>query len=87
MDKKQPVKLRIGRITATIWENDTKNGTYYSVQFERIFKKADKWQSYSSFGRDDLLTLSKLVDATHTKIIALQTKARTAASQQVATAA
>jgi hypothetical protein len=63
-----PVKtLRLGRIKAAIWENSAKQGTFYNVTFARSYMSEDKkWHDADSFGRDDLLLLSKLADQAHT---------------------
>jgi len=73
---KPPVaKLRIGLINASIWQRKTDNGTFYSVTFERRYKDAeDKWQSTHSYNADDLLTLGKLADQAHSKILELQSE-------------
>lgn len=54
---KQPAnKLRLGLITATIWDNDG----FYSVDLARSYKDSHgQWQSTTSFGHADLLNLSK----------------------------
>jgi hypothetical protein len=69
--KKAPVaKVRIGLITASIWENPTEKGTFHNVTFERRYRNGEgKWQSTSSYGLDDLLTLAKIADLAHTKIV------------------
>ena len=65
--KKRPVhELRIGSVKAAVWKNESANGSWPSVTFERIYKDADEWKSSSSFGRDELLVLSKLADQAHT---------------------
>ena len=37
-------EIRLGRIKAAIWENDTKNGTYHNVSISRIYKDGDQWK-------------------------------------------
>lgn len=63
-----PVKtLRIGRIKAAIWENSGSERTFYSVTFARTYMDEEKkFHDATSFGRDDLLLLSKLADQAHT---------------------
>ncbi len=68
--KNQPAhKIRLGRVKATIWANDTEHGTRYSVTPSRIYKSGEEWKSTDSFGRDDLLLLAKIVDMAHTWIL------------------
>ena len=61
--KQRPVhEIRLGRIRAAIWANQNDNGTWYNVTFSRSYKDGDEWRSSASFGRDELLTLSKVAD-------------------------
>ena len=72
-NKVQPVEeVRIGSIKAAIWRNEGDNGPRFNVTFQRLYRKDEgKWQSTSSFGRDDLLVLMKVADATHTRVMQL----------------
>ena len=70
---KPPVaKLRLGLINASIWERVTENGTFHSVTFERRYRDGQgNWHSTHSYDASDLLTLAKLADQAHTKIVEL----------------
>jgi hypothetical protein len=69
MAKKQPVhEVRLGRIKAAIWENETQNGTRHNVTFSRLYKDGEEWKDSSSFGRDDLPLLAKVADLAHSYI-------------------
>lgn len=72
---KPPVaKLRLGLINASIWERVTENGNRYSGTFERRYRDANgEWHSTHSYDTGDLLTLAKLANQAHTKIVELQT--------------
>ncbi len=73
MDSSKPVaKLRLGRISAAIWKNDTDKGSLFNVSFQRTYKEGEEFKNSQSFGRDDLLVLAKLADEAHTKIHELQ---------------
>ena len=73
MDNSKPVaKLRLGRLSAAIWKNDTDKGALFNVSFQRTYKEGDEFKNSQSFGRDDLLVLAKLADQAHTKIHELQ---------------
>lgn len=63
-DRAKPVhEIRLGRIRAAVWLNDTENGPRYNVQISRLYKdKADKWKDSSSFGREDLPLVAKVAD-------------------------
>ena len=70
---KPPVaKLRIGLLSASIWERTLENGTFYSVTFERRYRdgKGD-WHSTQSFDKSNLLTLAKLADQADSEIMRL----------------
>ena len=64
--------VRIGRVKATIWRNETEDGKpRYNVVFARLYKDGDTWRSTPSFGRNDLLLLAKVANLTHTRICEL----------------
>ena len=68
MAKKPVHEIRLGRIRAAIWENETQNGTRYNVTLSRLYRDGDQWKDSSSFGRDDLLLVAKVADEVHTWI-------------------
>ncbi len=62
-EKQRPAhEIRYGRIKATIWQNDSDQGTFYGVQFCRLYKTGDDWRTTDSFNRDDLPLLSRVAD-------------------------
>ena len=69
MNKNKPAhEIRLGAVKATIWQNDTANGKRFNVTVSRIYKDGDEWKQTSSFDRDDLLLVAKVVDQAHTWI-------------------
>jgi len=81
---KRPVEeIRLGRIRAAIWENDTPNGTRYNVTLSRLYKDGDNWKDSSSFGRDDLPLVAKVADQVHSWIFA-QANGQSAAAEEAA---
>ena len=62
MSKKPVHEIRLGRIKATIWNNETQNGTRHNVNISRLYKDGDQWKDSTSFGRDDLLVVAKVAD-------------------------
>jgi hypothetical protein len=67
--KQKPAhEIRLGRIKATIWENETDNGTRHNVTVSRIYKDGEEWKQTGSFGRDDLPLVAKVVDLAHSWI-------------------
>ena len=66
MTNTKPVhEIRLGRIKASIWENQTENGSRHNVTAVRLYKANGDWQSTGSFGRDGLLLLRKVLDRAH----------------------
>jgi hypothetical protein len=62
-------EIRLGRIKAAIWENETQNGTRHNVTFQRIYRdEGGQWNTSDSFGRDDLPLVAKVADLAHTWI-------------------
>ena len=69
MANNKPVhEIRLGRIKAAIWENETQNGTRHNVTVSRLYKDGDQWKDTQSFGRDDLPLLAKVLDRAHSWI-------------------
>ncbi len=69
MTSDKPVhEVRLGKVKAAIWKNDTESGVRYGVTFSRIYKTESGWESSTSFGRDELPLLSKVSDMAHTWI-------------------
>ena len=67
--KQKPVhEIRMGRIKAAIWANETDNGTRHNVTITRLYKDGDEWKTSSSFGREELPLVAKIADMAHTWI-------------------
>jgi hypothetical protein len=66
MSSKKPIhEIRLGRIKAAIWENETDNGIRYGITLSRIYKNGkDEWKDSTSFGRDDLPLVEKVCHMT-----------------------
>lgn len=68
--KERPARfVKIGSVQVAIWRNLTKEGReVFNATFERLYfdEQADKWDSSTSFGRRDMLELSKAADIAHT---------------------
>ncbi len=61
-------EIRIGLVKAVIWANHTTEGVRHNVTFVRSYREGNDWHSTTSFGRDDLLKLSKVANEAHTWI-------------------
>jgi hypothetical protein len=67
--KTRPVhEVRLGRIRAAIWRNETDSGVRHNVTLSRLYKEGDSWKNSTSFGRDDLPLVAKVADLAHTWI-------------------
>ncbi len=55
-------EVRLGRIKAAIWANDTDHGVRHGVTISRLYKDGEQWKETASFGRDDLLVVAKVAD-------------------------
>ena len=68
-DKARPVhEIRLGRVRAALWENATANGPRHNVTVSRLYKDGEQWKDSSSFGREDLPLVIKVLDLAHTWI-------------------
>ncbi len=69
VEKARPVhELRLGRIKAAVWQNETQFGIRHSVTILRIYRDGNEWRQSDSFGRDDLPLVAKVADLAHTWI-------------------
>ena len=69
MSNNKPVhEVRLGRVKAAIWENDTSTGVRHNVTIQRIYRDGEQWKTSDSFGRDDLPLVTKVADLAHTWI-------------------
>ena len=59
-------EIRLGRIKAAIWQNESEHGIRHSVSIARLYRNEDRWQSTTSFGRDDMPLVAKVADLAHT---------------------
>jgi hypothetical protein len=56
--KRPATTLRCGNIKATIWQNVSERGPFFSTTFSRPFKnQAGEWRNGTSFGLNDLEAL------------------------------
>ena len=67
--KAKPVhEIRLGRIKAAIWANETEQGMRHNVTITRIYKDGNEWKTSQSFGRDELPLVLKVADMAHSWI-------------------
>ena len=69
MEKQRPKQIRLGRIKATIWENDQENSRRSPrVLFSRLYKIGKDWKECNTFSRRDLLLLAKVISDVHSDL-------------------
>jgi hypothetical protein len=71
---REPIaRVKLYPVDAAIWRNRSSEGDlFYAVTFGRIYHDREgKWKSSSSFNTDDLLTLAKVADLAHSRIVEL----------------
>ena len=63
VNSSKPVShVRLGLISASIWENPGPNGPRHSVTFERRYKdEGGTWRSSQSYDENELLVLARVV--------------------------
>jgi hypothetical protein len=64
-DRQRPVhEVRLGRIKAAIWANNTEQGVRYSTTLTRLYRDGQdgEWRTSTSFGRDDLLLVAQVCE-------------------------
>ena len=58
--KKMPVhSVKFGKITASVWRNETKHGPRFNVTVWRLYEENGVWKRSDSFGRDELLSAAR----------------------------
>ncbi|MFO0887907.1 MAG: hypothetical protein U0790_02050 [Isosphaeraceae bacterium] len=69
-ERNRPVhEVRLGAIKAALWANEGAQGVFYNATVGRVYKDREgRWQTTTTFGRDDLLVLAKVADLAHTWI-------------------
>ncbi|MGJ8641393.1 MAG: hypothetical protein ACSHYA_18535 [Opitutaceae bacterium] len=63
--------IRIGRIKATIWENEHEGKTYYNTTVTRSFKVGEEWRENNNFSTEDLPLLRLATDKAFERIYEL----------------
>lgn len=56
-------EVRLGRVKAVVWANETDGGLRHNVTVRRLFKRegSTTWEQSDSFGRDDLPVVMEAV--------------------------
>jgi hypothetical protein len=65
--------IRIGVITASIWEHPSEKGPFHVVTFDRRYRNKDgEWLTSHAYSPADLLVLSKVADLAYIRILDFQ---------------
>src|ERR1700736_5399003 len=59
MNKKPVHQVKMGAVRGAVWANETKNGTFHSVTFSRVYKNGEEWKDSQSFHAQHLPLLIK----------------------------
>lgn len=54
--------VKFGKVQASVWANETKHGRRFNVTASRLYQENGEWRRSDSFGRDELLTVSKALE-------------------------
>lgn len=65
MNNKPVHEIRVGRVKAVIWANETPNGPRHAVTLCRIYKTDDGWRSAENFSREDIPLAIKVLVRAH----------------------
>ena len=69
-------EIRLGRIRASIWANQSGNReVWYNVTVSRLYKDGEQWKDSTAFGRDDLPIVAKVADMAYAWIWAQEATA------------
>jgi hypothetical protein len=64
--KKPPAHVvRLGKVQASVWRNETKHGPRFNVTACRIYLENGEWKRSDSFGRDELLATAKALETAY----------------------
>ena len=65
------------RLQIAVWQNDSPNGTFFTVSMQRSYKEGEEWKrTQATLNRDDLLVTAKLLNWAHSAVsTAVSTKA------------
>lgn len=81
-EKNPPVhEIKLGRIRAAIWQNKTESGTRYNATVSRMYKDGSQWKDSTSFGREDLPLVGKVLDMAHTWMYEHNTQAESQSAE------
>lgn len=60
-------EFRLGSIRAAIWQRQGVHGPLFHITVSRLYRdRDDRWASSSSFGREDVPLLVKVLEDAHT---------------------
>ncbi len=78
-DNKPIATIKDGRLKATIWQNTSKNGTLFRVNFSRSYQDgAGKWHDTDSFSGSETLRIGHLAARAYDNISTLRAKVHVA---------
>ncbi len=74
LKNKPVVTLRDRNLKAVIWENESPNGNFYSVELSRTYKTENGYRDSRSFNESDLLVIANLSAKAYDRLSELKRK-------------
>ena len=57
--------VKLGKIQASVWANETKHGRRFNVTACRLYLENGEWKRSDSFGRDELLSAARAFESAY----------------------
>ena len=75
MSNRRPIhEIRLGTIRAAIWANENRpDDVWFAVTLSRLYKDGTGWKDSTTFRRDDLPVVAKVMDIAYAWIWERQT--------------
>ncbi len=73
--------IRDGSLKATIWENDSEKGSFFSVNISRTYKdEEENYHDSASFSGAELLRIANLASKAYDRVVELRQESGPSAS-------
>lgn len=61
-NSKPEFSVKFGSVRASVWKNEGKNGSWYSITIVRVYKQGDEYKESSSFSLEELPLVQLVAD-------------------------
>lgn len=62
MSNQPAQRFRIGYVTATVWKNDGRDRSFYTVEVSRAYKDGDDIKNTTALNQGDLLNAARVLE-------------------------